>query len=265
MRVSILGCGWLGMPLAKHLAGKDHEIKGSVTSEAKTKELMNAHVTPYVLFWDENGFNGDLTSFLETDILIITIPPSKVAAFGGLQKILSTILPSLEKAAVSKVIFMSSISVYGSSAGTISEENPVAPETPSAKDIAAAEMILSSAANVTATILRFGGLVGIDRHPVYSLSGKENIADPGAAINLINADDCIGIIEAIIEKGKWGHTINAVAPFHPSREAYYSNKASSLGLTLPKFSQETSSPGKIVLSPKVKDILDYTFTVTETI
>jgi 3-hydroxyisobutyrate dehydrogenase-like beta-hydroxyacid dehydrogenase len=30
--ISILGCGWLGVPLAKHLIQKGFSVKGSVTS-----------------------------------------------------------------------------------------------------------------------------------------------------------------------------------------------------------------------------------------
>ncbi|RYE33944.1 MAG: SDR family NAD(P)-dependent oxidoreductase, partial [Sphingobacteriales bacterium] len=70
MRISILGCGWLGMPLAKKLAGKGNQVKGSVTSEIKVNELTGAGVTPYILSWESGSFKGNLDSFLKTDTLI---------------------------------------------------------------------------------------------------------------------------------------------------------------------------------------------------
>ena len=42
-----------------------------------------------------------------------------------------------------------------------------------------------------------------------------------APINYIHLKDCIGIINAIINKEKWGKTYSAVAPFHPSKIEYY--------------------------------------------
>jgi len=253
------------MPLAKYLAGKGHQLKGSVTSEAKTNELSDAGITPYILFWEKDGFKGNLASFLENDILIITVPPSKVAAAGGLQDMVHALLSSLKIAAVSKVIFISSTSVYGNAVGDVTEETLVAPDTASAKDIVSAEGMLRSHLEIHSTIIRFGGLVGPNRHPIYHLSGKENVADPDAPINLIHLNDCIGIIEAIISQKKWGQIFNAAAPFHPSKKEYYTKKAMSLGLLPPKFNTETSANGKIILSKKAEDLLHYTFSVTEMI
>ncbi|MEZ7854793.1 MAG: SDR family NAD(P)-dependent oxidoreductase, partial [Cyclobacteriaceae bacterium] len=31
--ISILGCGWLGLPLARQLVQQGHQIKGSTTSQ----------------------------------------------------------------------------------------------------------------------------------------------------------------------------------------------------------------------------------------
>lgn len=265
MRISILGCGWLGFPLAQYLVEKGQDVKGSVTSKIKETALSEIGVKPYTLFWKDDGFEGDLKSFLKTDVLIITIPPSKVAASGGLQKLTSALLPSLETATVPNVIFISSISVYGNGTGEISEETAVLPETPGAKDIVAAERILLSAPFLKVTVLRFGGLVGPGRHPVKHLAGRENVADPNAAINLIHLNDCIGIIEGILKQEKWGYIFNGVAPFHPSRKDFYTQKALSLGLPSPVFTKEASGSGKIVLSQNVRDLLHYDFSVTETI
>mgnify|MGYP003615968040 CR=1 FL=1 len=39
MKISILGCGWLGFPLAQKLIETGYEVKGSTTSESKLEAL----------------------------------------------------------------------------------------------------------------------------------------------------------------------------------------------------------------------------------
>ena len=38
-KLGILGCGWLGFPLAKVLIKKDYDVKGTSTSIEKVKKL----------------------------------------------------------------------------------------------------------------------------------------------------------------------------------------------------------------------------------
>ena len=113
------------------------------------------------------------------------------------------------------------------------------------------------------TVLRFGGLIGEDRHPIKFLAGRENLENPEAPINLIHQQDCIGIILRIIEKDCWNETFNAVAPSHPSREDYYSQKALDLNLALPIFNHTTPSIGKTISSDKIENVLNYSFTKTD--
>ena len=79
-------------------------------------------------------------------------------------------------------------------------------------------------------------------------------------MNLIHQKDCIGIILKIIETDCWNETFNAVSPFHPSRESYYSQKAADLNLPLPKFDHSKPSVGKLIENNKIINLLKYTFT-----
>ena len=83
--------------------------------------------------------------------------------------------------------------------------------------------------------------------------------NPKAPINLIHLDDCINIISRIIEENKWNQLFNAVAPFHPTREKYYTEVAKSKGLQSPEFNQHFSSNGKTVSSQKTQDVLKYQY------
>ena len=47
--ISILGCGWLGKPLAIKLIKKGNLVKGSTTSKHKFKEFDNLGIQPYLI------------------------------------------------------------------------------------------------------------------------------------------------------------------------------------------------------------------------
>ena len=261
-KISILGCGWLGMPLAKAAVLKRFSVKGSTTSLEKLALLENIGITPFQIVLSENKTTGNLTEFLEnSEILIIDVPPKLrgVEQENFIKKIRNTI-PFIEKSSVKKVLFVSSTSVYGNSHTYVSEETLPKPDTESGKQILETEQLLQNNSNFKTTVLRFGGLIGKDRHPIHFLAGRENLDNPIASINLIHQEDCIGIILKIIEMNAWNETFNAVAPFHPSREMYYTQKARDLNLALPKFNNKDNSGGKIIWSDRVKNVLNYTFT-----
>jgi NAD dependent epimerase/dehydratase family enzyme len=90
------------------------------------------------------------------------------------------------------------------------------------------------------------------------LAGRQNLENPHGPINLIHLDDCVSIIQKIIEKEVWNETLNAVAPFHPSRKDYYTQKAIELSLATPQFCNEPSF-GKTINSFKLIDLLNYSF------
>ena len=94
------------------------------------------------------------------------------------------------------------------------------------------------------------------------LAGRTNVENPDAPVNMIQREDCIGIIEEILKQAQhdnWGETFNAVAPQHPTRKAYYHKKAEILNLPLPTFAEDSESKGKIISSKKVETILGYSF------
>jgi len=263
-QISILGCGWLGFPLAKKLIEKGNSVKGSTTSESKLSILENAGINPFLVTVESESVSENVTAFLaESEILIIDIPPKLRAVTSESKKVfvqkIENLIPFIEKSSVSKVLFVSSTSVYGNENEFITEETNPNPETESGKQLVLAEAILQKNQNFETTILRFGGLIGEDRHPAKFLAGKENLENPDAPINLIHQKDCIAIIEEIINQSKWNEVFNAVAPFHPTREEYYTQKAKEQNLALPKFSSEKSNIKKIISSEKIETILNYQF------
>ena len=266
-RISILGCGWLGFPLAQKLIETGFEVKGSTTSESKLEVLQSHKIEPFLIELSEDKIIGNIFEFLnDSEILILDIPP-------GLRKIsettsektfvnkIKTLLSFIENSTIEKVIFISSTSVYGDSTSipTVTEESILHPDTESGKQLVEVENLFRNNRNFETNIIRFGGLIGEDRNAIKMLTGKTNVANPKAPINLIHQVDCIGIIGEIIKQNYWQETFNAVAPNHPTRKNYYTQKAIYLNLPKPEFSENELSIGKIVSSEKLEKVLGYSF------
>ena len=261
-KISILGCGWLGLPLAKALVKNEYLVSGSTTSIEKIAVLENAGIEPFLIVLSENKTIGNLTEFLaDSEILIIDVPPKlRGSETENFVSKIKNIIPFIEKSAVQKVLFISSTSVYNDVDVYVTEETIARPATESGKQLLEIEQLLQSNINFKTTILRFGGLIGENRHPVKFLAGRENLENPNAPINLIHQEDCIGTINAILSQQVWGQTFNAVAPYHPTRAEYYTQKAVNLNLALPKFNTNSNASGKIILSDYLETVLKYTFT-----
>ena len=264
-QISVLGCGWLGLPLAKALLKSGFAVNGSTTSVDKLSVLKNLGIQVFQIELSETKIQGEIDSFLENSkILIIDIPPklrgiSKEDFVGKIQ----TLIPFIEKSTVESVLFISSTSVYGEDNLVVTEKSELNPDTESGRQLVKTEQLLQSNPNFKTTILRFGGLLGEDRHPIKFLAGRTNIENPDAPINLIHQEDCIGTITAILCHTEpdevWKETFNAVAPFHPSRKEYYIQKAVDMNLALPEFNAENSSFGKTISSSKIEKVLGYAF------
>ena len=261
-QISILGCGWLGLPLAKSLLQNGFPIKGSTTSLEKISLLESEGITPFLVRLEEQQISACVADFLaDSQILIINIPPKlRGGSTENFVAKITTLLPFIENSTIEKVLFVSSTSVYGDDNDLVTEDSPLNPDTEGGRQLAIVENVLQKNRHFQTTILRFGGLIGEDRNPVRFLSGRENIENPNAPINLIHQDDCIGIIEKIIALNSWNKTYNAVTPFHPSRKEYYSQKATELNLALPKFASSNTVTGKTILSDYLIKSLQYSFT-----
>lgn len=256
--VSILGCGWLGVPLGRFLADRGFMVKGSVTNVDKFDSLKTAGILPFRVMIDESGIETDNTSFFETDVLIISIPPRRIE---GIERIfpaqIAQLIPVILKYEIRKVIFISSTSVYPENRQKAKETDVLSPDKASGKALVVAENLLRNLIDFETTIIRFGGLIGADRNPARFLL-KSGVPVANVPVNLIHQDDCIGIIAAIINQELWGETLNACCPEHPMKRDFYGKAAEISGLPLPDIS-DVDEDYKIVDSSKLKRLLKYKF------
>ena len=75
MHISILGCGWLGLPLAQTLLGRGYIVKGSTTREEKLATLEERGITPYLIRFSPQINDDYQADFFDSEVLIVNIPP----------------------------------------------------------------------------------------------------------------------------------------------------------------------------------------------
>lgn len=258
--ISILGLGWLGLPLAESLLTKGFTVKGSVTSPEKVAELAASGIDVSVIKLEEKSMIVSNPSFFKTDVLFINIPPRRIPDIETVYPAqIEQLLPHILSNKIEKVIFVSSTSVYPEVNQIAIETDQPVPEKGSGTACLFAENALQTIPNVKTTVIRFGGLIGANRNPHrFMQRGAKN----GAAqkpVNLIHLDDCIGIIEHIIRHEIWGEIINGSCPVHPTRKEFYQLAAEVAGVEPPEFDETEAFQFKKVSSEKLVNQLGYKF------
>lgn len=257
-----MGCGWLGLPLAERLIRSGYRVNGSTTSEAKLDTLRQAGINPFQINLSDPTLDpSTLADFLKANVLVLNIPP-KLRADGGesyLQQ-MQLLLQVLRDSPVSRVLFVSSTSVYLDLNRVVTEEDTIFTQEQDPNHVLLrAEQLFQDQEDWVCTIVRFGGLVGGSRQPGRFMAGKQNLPNGDAPVNLIHLEDCINILERIIEQERWGEVYNACADEHPSRRDFYVAAAKALELEAPTFADMEETQFKRINSQKLKDDLAYVF------
>lgn len=244
-KISILGCGWLGMPLALDLIEKGHIIYGSTTSPGKLHELEIKGIRPFLI--DISNKNIDISNFLLSDILVIAITSKSIESFKNL-------ISKIEQSELRKVLFISSTSVYPNTNGIVTEETET--NNSPLSDI---EKLFISNSSFESTIIRFGGLFGYNRKPGRFFKHTKTVDNPEGYVNLIHQNDSIQIIEKVILKNTWNKVLNACCDDHPTRRDFYTKEFKKLGGVNISFNEQSDTSYKIVSNQKMKDLLNYKF------
>jgi nucleoside-diphosphate-sugar epimerase len=236
--ISIVGCGWLGLPLAEKALHEGHHVNGSTTSTTKLDELKMAGLDAY-LFSLPGNTEVDSALF-EADYLILNIPPGRRNPNVLLDypaSIASVLKFAVEVGKIRKIIFISSTSVYQDNIDYIDEFTITNPQTSSGEALLKAEALIMDS-GLNHVILRFGGLAGPGRHPGRFLAGKSNLPAGNQAINFLHLEDAIGAINCFINKQGESKIYNVVSPLHPTKKEFYTTMATQLKLEAPRFNEE---------------------------
>lgn len=274
MRVLIIGCGYVGLPLGVELVAQGHEVFGLRRSCDSDASLSTAGITP---------LTGDITR--PEDLAALPGPFDWVvnlvsSSRGGpdiyRQVYLEgtrNVLAWLKDSPPAKFIYTSSTSVYGQTDGSVvKEEAPTEPPTETGKILVETEKLLLDAFakdKFPAIILRAAGIYGPDRGHLFLkyLADEATMADNGRRlINMIHVDDLVGIIIRALQSGRAGEIFNAVDDEPIAQIHFFRFLSETLGKRMPP----PAAPGadadrkrgltqKKVSNRKVKMELGYEF------
>jgi nucleoside-diphosphate-sugar epimerase len=227
MKISIMGLGWYGTPLAHFLKSQGHDVTGTTRTIEKKAMLESQGLEVALLSYPEKP-----THLQKQDIVVLNIPPfdEELSWFSSWNWDEDT-----------WIIFISSTSVY-----------PI-PDSKSALLLKDQEEWVKKKFKKW-TIMRFGGLLGNGRHPGKYLSGRKNLSGRLWPVNLIHQHDTIMATDAVIRTQSEGQTFHIVSDEHPTREEYYTDFCRKNGLTLPEFDMNDHSIGKLVPNDDIKSI-----------
>ncbi|GAB3333005.1 SDR family oxidoreductase [Larkinella ripae] len=259
--ISILGCGWLGFPLAEALLDQGYVVKGSSTSKDKLPVFWKRGIKPYELRFNPEPEGDELTDFLTTDALVIDIPPKAGKTGDDFHpRQIRAVAEALRKtgANIPYTIYVSSTSIYPDLNREVVEEDVVQPAQSLAPAFIEAEQTVLGLGN--STVLRFGGLLGYNRIPGRYVAGKQGLTTGAVPVNYIHRDDGVQIIKSFLEKPQPGQTFNVVAPEHPTREAVYRKNCDDFGFETPTFAEPPEpAPFKLVSPEKLIRTIGYAF------
>jgi len=227
-KIGLIGCGWLGKPLAESLS-KEHQVQCFSRKEQ-----------------DENGLDYVLNpkeghTFWQNEIFIIAIS-TRDDYLKTLENIARRCYPS------ASLILMSSTSVYKEFDSVVDEEVII---TQKSTQRDAEALMLSLREKLL--ILRLGGLMGEDR-----ISGrwKSVSSFTDGPVNYIHQDDVIAIVQKMIRENIQNGIYNLVAPEHPLRSEVHAKNSEVFGFERGKFVGKTD---RVVSSAKVMKKLNYDF------
>jgi nucleoside-diphosphate-sugar epimerase len=258
MKISILGCGWLGLPLAVSLIDDGHYVNGSTRDTGKLGKIKEQGINPYMLELSPELICENTTEFLNSEILILNIPPARrddIVEFHPRQ--IQSIIDAISSSPVRNVVFTSSTSVYPELNREVTEDETAEPGKNSGKALKIVEKMLMNEPGFKTTVLRLAGLVGYDRNPRNFLKKRRVILKINTPVNLVHRDDCIGVIKEVVNSDKWGEIFNVCCDNHPKRIDFYKSEAEKAGIEIENPEDMETADYKLVSNKKLKNNLKY--------
>ena len=248
MKVSVIGCGWLGTPLAEELIQNGHQVLGSTTSANKLNGLREKGIQPILFKLDPMPIGENFNQLFDADLLIINIPPgSRTHPPHFYEEQIKYLKYRLESSLIKKVVFISSTSYYPNTNGFVNTSTPPEIKNGSTEAVMKGEhQILQIKQELV--ILRCGGLMGEQRIPGKYFAGKET-SGADTPVNYIHQSDVIRIIlRMIVNWPKGKHIFNAVSPEHPTKKEVYEAMANKYGFETPTWIEPLRTNSKVVES-----------------
>ncbi|MDF2158761.1 epimerase [Algoriphagus sp. CAU 1675] len=253
-KVSIIGLGWIGLPLARILKAKGISCMGSTTSPNKATELQQQGIDAFPFELNPYPKGQGFHQLFDAETIVVNIPPrSRTQSPDFYLEQLKFLKGLIINSEIQHVLFVSSTGIYPTipREKKYSEEEVLTLDNSGNPNLLRAEQLLEMDRTYDYSIIRFGGLMGEDRIPLKYFSGKEDVAG-NTRVNFIHQLDAALMMEWIIEKSLWNETFNGVAPLHPKRKEIYKRIHQDFGIPLPKsFQKETEENNRLISSEKI--------------
>lgn len=241
MKIGIIGCGWLGFRLAKHLSSKNNKIYVTTTSVEKITELNSLFHSFLINFDNFETKKWEILS--ELDVIIITIPFAKHLEDDFLKNRLKNLQCFISEFK-NQLFFTSSVGIYPSIDAEVDEKFPIG--SLQSELFFSENLIKKHFPQVN--LLRLGGLMGDNR--IFSNYKVTNVHQ---VVNHVHYQDVCLAIETMILQKTHAKTYNIVAPLHPTKQEIINyQKGTNTALTEPP-------SGKIVSSKKMENELNFQF------
>ena len=261
VRVLIIGCGYVGLPLGAELARRGHEVFGLRRSASALDELRAAGITPLAGDITQPGDFAWLPG--NVDWVVNTVSSGKGGAaeyravyLEGTRHLIDWLAPQ----SLGKFIYTSSTSVYGQSDGSLVDESSATePAGETSQVLVETERLLQGAARTRdfpAVILRVAGIYGPTRGHLFQqfLRGEARIAGDGSRlINMIHLDDVVGSIIAALDHGRTGDVINVSDDEPVTQLEFFLWLSAKLGKPLPPSADEDAQRKRGLTNKRVSN------------
>jgi nucleoside-diphosphate-sugar epimerase len=247
MRVLIVGCGYVGVPLGAQLVRLGHEVFGLHRSLAAENELKAVGIQPLVADVTKPETLAKLPH--EFDWVVNCVAAGgdaenyRAVYFQGTRNLIDWLSTNPPK----KFVYTSSTSVYAQNDGSsVNESSPTEPVAETSKILVETEKVLLAAAaerKFPAVILRVAGIYGPDRGHWFKqfLKNAARIEGDGSRnLNMIHRDDLVGGIVAALKSGRVGEIYNAVDDEPVSQKNFFDWLGGTLGKYPPPSAPENS-------------------------
>lgn len=217
--ITIFGCGWLGKQIALSFLKEGNKVFGSNRSKENEEQLMKLGVIPFEYHLSPDYIEIDTRIINETSLLVLSLPPLKGIKIEDYAMALQNIVLQFHDTV--KVIFTSSTGIYPQKDGNYNEDYAF-DGIERLNELYLAEKGLKSFLGNRLTILRLGGLIGPNRHPIKYLSGRLIENNGSCPVSLVDSRDVVRLIHYLQDQDVFGEIFNISFPVKLSKSQYYS-------------------------------------------